>query len=57
MKVMNRLEVISGLIHVNIVLTESEVRKLLGGSTINNEDDDQAEMQIQIVGYGEEMPK
>ncbi len=51
MKVMNRVEEITGKVFINIILTEAEVDCLDDGETVKIDDDN---LNVQIVGYGDE---
>lgn len=54
MKIQAMREETTDKIIVNIILTESEVKKLIAGGVVNG---DEPQLAIQIVGYGEEEGK
>ena len=51
MKVMSRCEPETNKTFINVILTEREVEQLVSGNVVSVDD---ANLQVQIVGYGEE---
>ncbi len=51
MKAISRVELSSGKIFINVVLTEEETKHLIEGNVVSFED---SHLNIQVVGYGEE---
>lgn len=51
MKVQSKQDVQDGKVFVNIILTTDELARLFEGQVVN---DDDRELSVQIVGYGEE---